>query len=121
LLFTLLTRRDGFRSREIIHDKDVRDIVNLLFWSGAKGVEVGGKRIIAQSSIRCAGPVLLVNHLPVAVNPVVIRAVGDSDVLVESLFELNEKLLADGKTLEIETSEMITLSAYTKGYGQQPR
>ncbi|NLB73186.1 MAG: DUF881 domain-containing protein [Firmicutes bacterium] len=112
---------DGFRSREIIHDKDVRDIVNLLFWSGAKGVEVGGKRIIAQSSIRCAGPVLLVNHLPVAVNPVVIRAVGDSDVLVESLFELNEKLLADGKTLEIETSEMITLSAYTKGYGQQPR
>ena len=59
-----------------------RDIVNLLFWSGAKGVEVGGKRIIAQSSIRCAGPVLLVNHLPVAVNPVVIRAVGDSDVPV---------------------------------------
>ena len=79
---------DGFRSREIIHDKDVRDIVNLLFWSGAKGVEVGGKRIIAQSSIRCAGPVLLVNHLPVAVNPVVIRAVGDSDLLVECLLEL---------------------------------
>jgi uncharacterized protein YlxW (UPF0749 family) len=112
---------DGFRSREIIHDKDVRDIVNLLFWSGAKGVEVGGRRIIAQSSIRCAGPILLVNHQPVAVNPVVIRAVGDHDALTESLFELNERLLADGKLLEIETQEMITLSAYTKGYDTQPR
>ena len=107
---------DGFRSREIIHDKDVRDIVNLLFWSGAEGVEVGGRRIIAQSSIRCAGPILLVNQQPVAVNPVVIRAVGDYNALVDGLFELCEKLHADGKKLEIESKEMITLSAYTKGY-----
>lgn len=112
---------DGFRSREIIHDKDVRDIVNLLFWSGAKGVEVGGRRIIAQSSIRCAGPILLVNQRPVAVNPVVIRAVGDHDELTDGLFEFSEKLYADGKRLEIETLEMITLSAYTKGYDRQPR
>jgi hypothetical protein len=112
---------DGFRSREIIHDKDVRDIANLLFWSGAKGVEIGGRRIIAQSSIRCAGPILLVNHRPVAVNPVVIRAVGDHDALMESLVELNERLFADGKRLEIEPSEMITLSAYTKGYDTEPR
>ena len=112
---------DGFRSREIIHDKDVRDIANLLFWSGAKGVEIGGRRIIAQSSIRCAGPILLVNHRPVAVNPVVIRAVGDYDALMESLVELNERLSADGKRLEIEPSEMITLSAYTKGYDTEPR
>lgn len=111
---------DGFRSREIIHDKDVRDIVNLLTWSGAKGVEVGGRRIIAQTSVRCAGPILLVNHRPVAVNPVVIRAVGDRDALTGSLFELNERLLSDGKRLEIETSEMITLSAHTKGYDPEP-
>jgi uncharacterized protein YlxW (UPF0749 family) len=107
---------DGFRSREIIHDKDVRDIINLLFWSGAEGVEVGGRRIIAQSSIRCAGPILLVNQQPVAVNPVVIRAVGNCDSLEDGLFELNEKLQADGKQLEIEVKETITLSAYTKGY-----
>lgn len=106
---------DGFRSREIIHDKDVRDIINQLFWSGAKGAEVGGRRIIAQSCIRCAGPILLVNQQPVAVNPVVIRAVGDSDSLREGLIELSEKLNADGKRLEIEVLEMITLSAYTKG------
>jgi uncharacterized protein YlxW (UPF0749 family) len=110
---------DGFRSREIIHDKDVRDIANLLFWSGAKGVEVGGRRIVAQSSIRCAGPILLVNQQPVAVNPVVIRAVGDHDSLRDGLFELSERLSADGKRLEIETSEMITLSAYTKGYDRE--
>ncbi|HCD41357.1 MAG: DUF881 domain-containing protein [Bacillota bacterium] len=111
---------DGFRSSEIIHDKDVRDIVNLLFWSGAKGVEVGGRRIIAQSSIRCAGPILLVNHRPVAVNPVVIRAVGDPDALAGSLFELNHKMSADGKRLEAESLEMITLPAYTRGYDSEP-
>ena len=112
---------DGFRSREIIHDKDVRDIANLLFWSGAKGVEIGGRRIIAQSSIRCAGPILLVNHRPVAVNPGVLRAVRELDALMESLVELNERLSADCKRLEIEPSEMITLSAYTKGYDTEPR
>jgi uncharacterized protein YlxW (UPF0749 family) len=111
---------DGFRSREIIHDKDVRDIINLLFWGGAKGADVGGRRIIAQSSIRCAGPILLVNQQPVAVNPVVIRAVGDPKALTESLFEFSERLLADGKRLEIETQEMITLPAYTKGYDPEP-
>jgi hypothetical protein len=57
----------------------------------------------------------------VAVNPVVIRAVGDYDALMESLVELNERLSADGKRLEIEPSEMITLSAYTKGYDTEPR
>ena len=107
---------DGFRSREIIHDKDVRDIINLLFWSGAKGVEVGGRRIIAQSCIRCAGPILLVNHQPVAVNPVAIRAVGDPDSLAEGLFELCDKLKIDGKRLEIEAKEMITLSAHSREY-----
>lgn len=112
---------DGFRSYEIIHDKDVRDIVNQLFWSGAEGVEIGGRRITAQSSVRCAGPILLVNQQPVAVNPVVIRAIGDCKALADGLVELGEELHADGKVLQVRAMEMITLSAYNKGYDRQTR
>lgn len=76
---------NGGHSNEIIHDSDVRDIVNELFASGARGVAVGDQRLVATSAIRCVGPVIMVNQEEVAANPVVIEAVGDPEVLTSGL------------------------------------
>jgi len=61
----------------VVQDKDVRDVVNELYAAGAQGIEVGGQRLVATSSIRSAGPQILVNQNSIPVNPVVIKAVGD--------------------------------------------
>jgi hypothetical protein len=76
---------DGYSASDIIHDSDVRDVVNELFAAGAKGVSVGGQRLIATSPIRCVGPVIRVNQKEISANPVVIEAVGDPEVLASGL------------------------------------
>ena len=82
-------------SSSIVHDADIRDIVNELFSAGAKGVSVGGERLTVTSSIRCSGPLIMVNYQQVSTNPVVIEAVGETDLLISGLSiivnELEEK------------------------------
>ncbi len=105
---------DGFTEDKIVHDTDVRDVINELSAAGAAGIAVGDQRLMATSSVRCAGPVILVNHRPVPVDPVTIYAVGDPDVLASSLGLLRSSLLATkGVRLEVEKQERLTLPGYT--------
>ena len=106
--------QDGYRSREIVHERDIKEILNLLFYSGARGAEVGGQRIIAQSSVRCAGPVILVNQQPIPVNPVVIEAVGDPQALRRALSEVSARFARHGKKLEVREESTVTLGAYKR-------
>ncbi|HBT20295.1 MAG TPA: hypothetical protein DEA47_02845 [Peptococcaceae bacterium] len=103
---------EGYSSIDIVHDRDVRDIVNELFAAGAKGVSVGGQRLVANSSIRCAGPVILVNQQPITVNPIVIQAVGDPDVLASSLDLIRSQLKEFGIRVDISKEKQIKLPAF---------
>jgi uncharacterized protein YlxW (UPF0749 family) len=85
VVVSLYDAQNGYTASDIIHDSDVRDVVNELFASGARGVSVGGQRLISTSPIRCVGPVIRVNQKEIPANPVVIEAVGDPDVLSSGL------------------------------------
>jgi len=102
----------GTGAEQIVHDFDIRDIVNELFAAGAAGIAVNDQRLVATSSIRCAGPVILVNHKPIAVNPVTIRAIGDPEVLTSSLDLIRAEYEFSGIRFEVEPEEKITLPAY---------
>ncbi len=105
----------GYLENEIVHDVDVRDILNELFASGAMGASVGNQRIINTSSIRCIGPVILVNYEPIAVDPVVIEVVGDPRRLSSGMELIKNTLEAiKGIRIEIEQKETLTLPAYTR-------
>ena len=107
-------RGAGHLREEVVQERDIRDMINELFAAGAMGVEVGGQRLIATSSIRSAGPLLLVDQQPISVNPVVIRAVGDP-VLLESGLELIKNSLKPwGIRVEIEKEDNLTLSAFRR-------
>lgn len=104
----------GYSREDMVQEKDIRDMVNELFAAGASGVEVGGQRLVATSSIRSAGPLLLVNQQPIAVNPVVIRAVGDPELLASSLELIRNSLKPWGIRVEIERQDNLVLSAFRK-------
>lgn len=107
----------GYLESEIVHDVDVRDILNEIFASGALGVSVGKQRIIATTSIRCIGPVILVNYEPIAVDPVVIEAIGDAERLTSGLEVIKNTLEAiKGISIQIEYKENITLPAYSRKF-----
>ncbi len=99
----------SFRNDQIVHDTDIRRIVNELFAAGARGLDVGGERLVATSAIRCGGPVILVNQNPIPVDPVVIRAVGSPEVLSSALQIVKNELAVFGVRVEIEIQDDISL------------
>lgn len=68
----------------IIHDDDIRKVVNELFAAGAEAVSVNGDRIVSTSAIRCVGPVIIINNNKYS-PPYEIRAIGNSQTLAAAL------------------------------------
>ena len=100
---------NGYLWEEIVHEQDIREIVNTLYFAGAKGVEIGGQRLGTGGWVRCVGPVVVVNGKTVAANPIVIKAVGKPEELRDSLRDLQEVFARTGKRLDIKESEQIIL------------
>ena len=68
----------------IIHDRDLRDIVNELIASGAEAISINGERISGKSAIRCVGPTITINNRYFA-SPFTIKAIGNPDTLEAGL------------------------------------
>ena len=64
----------------IIHDEDLRKVINELFSAGAEAISINDERLITTSSIRCVGPTILINGNKYA-PPFEIRAIGNAETL----------------------------------------
>lgn len=101
----------------MVHDSDIRAVVDELFSAGAEAISVNGQRLIANSSIRCVGPVVLVNSVQIA-PPYVIKAIGKPDVLEKALEmpggvgDVNGLFLLDMITIKTVTEPTIVVPAY---------
>ena len=67
-------------SNGLVHDFDVQSVLNELGQSGAEAISINAQRIIGRTSLRCVGPTILINNIPL-VPPYVINALGDADTL----------------------------------------
>jgi uncharacterized protein YlxW (UPF0749 family) len=102
----------------IIHDYDLRLVVNTLWSAGAKAISINNRRLIATSSIRCAGNTILVNSTRLA-SPYLIKAVGDPDKLEKALEEtkttrqlLKEVSKTFGLLVRIEKKNKLKIGEY---------
>jgi uncharacterized protein YlxW (UPF0749 family) len=68
----------------IIHDGYLRSVVNLMRRYGATAIAINDQRILANTPIVCAGPIILVNSTRMS-PPYVITAVGNPDLLADSI------------------------------------
>ena len=68
----------------VIHDGYLRSIVNLMRRYGATAIAINDQRILGDSPIVCAGPIILVNSSRMS-PPYVIAALGDSEMLADSI------------------------------------
>lgn len=59
----------------IVHDGDLRWIVNVLNNAGAEAIEINGQRIVNSTAITCVGNVIKINDVKVA-SPFTIQAIG---------------------------------------------
>ncbi len=113
IILQVYDAENGRGSDSLVHDADIRDLVNELFSSGASGISVGNQRLTATSAIRCIGPLIMVNHKQIAANPVIIQAVGDPELLKSGLQIITGELKKNrGLRFEISASGFIKLPAY---------
>ena len=65
-----------------VQDRDLQDVVNALWASGAEAVSINDQRLAGTSTIRSAGGAVLVDFRPVS-SPYQLRAVGDPGRLAQ--------------------------------------
>jgi uncharacterized protein YlxW (UPF0749 family) len=68
----------------IIHDQDIKVILNELKKAGAQAISINSERIVPMSEQVCAGPTILINGNRHSV-PYYIEAIGDPELLYESI------------------------------------
>ncbi|MBN1933742.1 MAG: DUF881 domain-containing protein [Anaerolineae bacterium] len=111
---------DGY----IVHDYDIRDVVNVLWMAGAEAISVNGERIVNTTSIYCVGSTVMVNDTRLS-PPYKIRAIGDSMRLQDHLrnpgylVEIKERVKRFGIELDVIQVEMMTVPAYHGGLPQR--
>ena len=101
----------------VIHQSDVQGVVNALWASGADGVTIMGRRLIATSAVICVGNTLLLQGRTYS-PPFVVTAVGDATEMREQLDRSYEvQVLRDaadrfGLTYAVEDQRTVTLPPY---------
>lgn len=69
---------------DIVHDSDLRDVVNELWGAGAEAVSINNERIASTTPIRCVGNTIMINDKRCS-TPFVIKAIGDKASLDSAL------------------------------------
>jgi len=97
----------------LVHDQDVKIILNDLKKAGAQAISINGERLTPVSEQVCAGPTILVNQNRYSV-PYIINAIGDPDVLYESLINSERVILLKeyGIKVEIKKSDEIVVPKF---------
>lgn len=98
----------------IIHDQDIRFILNELKKAGAQAISINGERIVPMSEQICAGPTILINKNRYPV-PYIINAIGDPDLLYDAFIrsERVAQMLRDKIRIEVAKSKEVLVPAFS--------
>jgi uncharacterized protein YlxW (UPF0749 family) len=104
----------------IIHEHDLRDIVNVLWMAGSDAMAINDQRLVNSSAIYCVGSTVMVNDTRLS-PPYVIRAIGNPRVQQDYLRnpsylrDLKEKQRLYGLGFEVQAGSNLRLPAYDGG------
>ncbi len=101
----------------LVHQQDLEAVINALWAGGAEAMMVMDQRIVSTSTIRCVGPVLLLQGRRYA-PPYTITAIGDVDAMQDALDDSETvsgyRQYADyiGLGYQVDRSDEVTVPAY---------
>jgi uncharacterized protein YlxW (UPF0749 family) len=105
----------------IIHEYNLRDIVNLLWMAGSEAIAINDERLVGNSSLYCVGSTVMVNNTRLS-PPYLIRAIGNSRVQQDYLRnpsylqDLKQKQRSYGLRFDVESIANLVLPAYSGGF-----
>jgi uncharacterized protein YlxW (UPF0749 family) len=102
----------------IIHDYDLRDVLNALWAAGAEAISLNGERLVSTSSLYCVGTTILCNATRLS-PPYEVRAIGDPGALEAAvrnspqMEKLNQRALIYDIPITVEQRERVEVPAYS--------
>jgi uncharacterized protein YlxW (UPF0749 family) len=105
----------------IIHEYDLRDIVNLLWAAGSEAIAINDERLVSGTSIYCVGTTVMVNDTRLS-PPYEIRAIGNPRVQQEYLSNptylasLKEKQRLYNLGFQVVPLTQVTLPGYSGSF-----
>jgi len=112
---TNLRTPDMDPTASIIHDADVRQVVDLLRAGGAIAIAINGQRIVPTSELICNGPTILINGMKYPV-PYRVEAIGNPDLLA-AMIDGDEYLgyrKAEGVQISTERKDGISIAPFDR-------
>jgi len=108
-------RKTDKPSHLIIHDNDIRIILNELKKAGAQAISINGERIVSVSEQVCAGPTIRINKERYSV-PYTINVIGPPDQLYNTLIESSRinTMLREEIKISINKSGRVLVPKYRK-------
>lgn len=99
-------------SRDLVHDGDLRAIVNEIKNIGAEAISINGQRIVPSTVISCAGAIVRINGEPIGA-PFVIEVIGN-EYLRNNLLRPGSFIdqYGDEISITVEKSDNITIKKY---------
>lgn len=99
----------------IIHDGDIRRILNELKKAGAQAISINNERIVSISEQVCAGPTIRINKERYSV-PYIINVIGPSEQLFRAIVESDriDKMSKDGIVISINKFNRVLVPKYSK-------
>ena len=101
----------------IIHAADLRDVINLLWGSGAEAISINNQRIVINSAIDCIVNTVLVNDVRLS-TPFRIEAIGNRSMMYDRLTSgnfltnLHQRQRDQGIIFDISTNNDITTPTF---------
>ena len=99
----------------IVHDSDLRSLVNELANAGAEAISINDERIVSTTAITCAGNVILINGNKVG-SPFTIKAIGNQESLYGSITRAGGYTYGlRARSIQVDTrkSDNVQISRYT--------
>ncbi|TSC93340.1 MAG: hypothetical protein CEN89_123 [Candidatus Berkelbacteria bacterium Licking1014_7] len=101
----------------IVHAADMRDVVNVLWLSGAQTITINEQRLVYSTSIDSIINTILVNNTKIT-NPFVIRAIGETKKMKlalkthSALSDIRRRVSEQGLVFHFEESRDITVAEF---------
>jgi uncharacterized protein YlxW (UPF0749 family) len=105
----------------ILHEYDLRDVLNTLWTAGAEAASVNGERIVSNTSLYCVGTTIIANATRLS-PPYEIHAIGDPQALSEALrgssqmAKLNQRAQIYDLPIAVQESVDVFIPAYNGSF-----
>lgn len=101
-------------SKDLVHDADLRAIVNEAKNTNAEAISINGQRIVPSTAINCVGALVQVNNESVG-SPFVIKVIGNKNTLYNNLLRSGsylKEMERDGVIISVEKKDEIIIEKY---------